>query len=165
MCLTAPARRIGWPPLPASHSRTRRSHHMGEQQNTEIVRQAYAAFGSGDVPALLDLLDDDIEWHAVIGAAPHVPTAGQRYGKPAVAEFFRILSQTVEFSRFEPREYIAQGDEVVVLGSYEGRSKATGRTFAEEWAMVDTFRNGKIVRFREYVNAAAINAAFDAAGV
>ena len=138
---------------------------MGEQQNTEIVRQAYAAFGSGDIPALLDLLDEDIEWHAVIGAAPHVPTAGKRYGKQAVAEFFRILSQTVEFSRFEPREFIAQGDQVVILGAYEGRSKATGRTFAEEWAMVDTFRNGKMVRFREYVNAAAINAAFEPAGV
>jgi uncharacterized protein len=138
---------------------------MGEQQNTEIVRQAYAAFGRGDIPALLDLLDDDIEWHPVIGAAPHVPTAGKRDGKQAVAEFFRILSQTVEFSRFEPREFIAQGDQVVILGAYEARSKATGRTFAEEWAMVDTFKNGKIVRFREYVNAAAINAAFDAAAV
>ena len=138
---------------------------MGEQQNTEIVRQAYAAFGSGNIPALLELVDDDIEWHAVIGAAPHVPTAGKRHGKQAVAEFFRVLSQTVEFSRFEPREFIAQGDQVVVLGSYEGRAKATGRTFAEEWAMVDTIRNGKIVRFREYVNTAAMNAAFEAAGV
>ena len=138
---------------------------MGEQQNTEIVRQAYAAFGRGDIPALLDLLHDDIEWQAVIGAAPHVPTAGKRRGKQAVAEFFRILSQTVEFSRFEPREFIAQGDQVVILGSYEGRAKATGRTFAEEWAMVETFSNGKIVRFREYVNAAAINEAFEGATV
>ena len=138
---------------------------MGEQQNTEIVRQAYAAFGRGDIPALLDLLDNDIEWHAVIGAAPHVPTSGRRRGKQAVAEFFRVLSETIEFSRFEPREFIAQGDQVVILGSYEGRAKATGRTFAEEWAMVDTFRNGRIVRFREYVNAAALNAAFEAAGV
>jgi ketosteroid isomerase-like protein len=138
---------------------------MHEQQNTEIVRQTYAAFGRGDIPALLDLLDDDIEWQATIGAAPHVPTAGKRFGKQAVAEFFRILSQTIEFSHFEPREFIAQGDQVVILGSYAGRAKATGRTFAEEWAMVDTLKNGKIVRFREYVNAAAINAAFDAAGV
>jgi ketosteroid isomerase-like protein len=58
---------------------------MGEQQDTEIVCQADAAFGGGDIPALLDLLDDDIEWQAVIGAAPHVPTAGTRYGKQAVA--------------------------------------------------------------------------------
>ena len=138
---------------------------MGEQQNTEIVRQGYAAFGRGDIPALLDLVDDDVEWESVIGAAPHVPMAGKRYGKQAVAEFFRILSQTVEFSRFEPREFIAQGDQVVILGSYEGRSKATGRTFAEEWAMVQSIKNGKIVRFREYVNAAAINAAFEATAV
>jgi uncharacterized protein len=138
---------------------------MSEQQNTDISKQAYAAFGRGDIPAVLDLLHDDIEWQGVIGAAPHVPTAGTRHGKPAVADFFRILGETVEFTRFEPREFIAQGDQVVILGYYEGRSKATGRTFAEHWAMVDTFSNGKIVRFREYVNAAAINAAFDAAGV
>ena len=138
---------------------------MAEQQNTEIAKQAYAAFGRGDIPALLDLLHEDIEWQAVIGAAPHVPTAGKRRGKQAVAEFFRVLAASVEFSAFEPREFIAQGNQVVILGRYAARSRTTGRTFAEEWAMVQDFKDGKIVRFREYVNAAAINAAFDAVGV
>ena len=30
--------------------------------NREVVEKAYAAFGKGDIPALLDLLDDGVEW-------------------------------------------------------------------------------------------------------
>ena len=138
---------------------------MSEQQNVEIVRQAYAAFGRGDIESILQLLDDRIEWDAVMGAAPHVPMAGTRHGKQAVAEFFRTLADNVTFTEFEPREFIAQGDTVVVLGRYEGRAKPTGRTFGADWAMVDTVRNGKITRFREYVSTSAIDAAFEAVGV
>jgi hypothetical protein len=138
---------------------------MAEQQNLEIAREGYAAFGRGDIEGVLRLLDDNVEWQAVIGAAPHVPTAGKRHGKQAVAEFFRVLGESVEFARFEPREFIAQGDTVVILGFYAGRAKSTGRTFAEEWAMVETLKDGKIVRLREYVSTAAINAAFEPAGV
>lgn len=136
---------------------------MAEQQNVDVVRQAYKAFGSGNIEGLLNLLDDHIEWQPVMGAAPHVPTAGTRIGKQAVADFFRILNEHITFSQFEPREFIAQGDTVVVLGRYEGRATDTGRTFAAEWAMVDTVKNGKITRFREYVSTSALDAAFDTA--
>jgi ketosteroid isomerase-like protein len=33
------------------------------QANADLVRDLYAAFGRGDVPALLTMLDDQIEWH------------------------------------------------------------------------------------------------------
>ena len=31
-------------------------------QNTKVVQQAYDAFGRGDIPGLLALLDDSVEW-------------------------------------------------------------------------------------------------------
>jgi ketosteroid isomerase-like protein len=138
---------------------------MTEQQNVGLVREAYAAFGRGDIPGLLATLDDQIVWEPVLGAASHVPTAGKRSGKQQVAEFFRTLNDNVAFSTFEPREFIAQGDHVVALGRYEARAKPTGRTFQAEWAMVFKVRNGKVTEFREYVATSAIDAAFDAAGV
>ena len=34
------------------------------RSSEELVRELYAAFGRGEVPAVLAMLDDDIEWHA-----------------------------------------------------------------------------------------------------
>ena len=137
---------------------------MPEHENLAMVRAIYAAFGRGDIPALLEHLDEYIEWEAVIGAAPQVPTAGKRVGKNMVKEFFRILGEAVAFDVFEAEEFVAQGDEVVVLGRYAGRAISTGRSFAERWAMVMTVRHGKVVRFREYVSTSRIDAAFDVVG-
>ena len=35
---------------------------MGERTNADVVQQNYAAVGRGDIPALLELLTDDVEW-------------------------------------------------------------------------------------------------------
>jgi uncharacterized protein len=130
--------------------------------NLTAVKEMYAAFGRRDVPALLASVDENVQWQAIIGAGSHVPTSGTRQGKQAVAEFFQILAKTVDFSRFEPREFITDGDTVVTLGEYAGRSIATGRSFQAEWAMVFNFNNnGKLVRFREYAGSNSIDAAFD----
>src|SRR5262249_59637579 len=49
---------------------------MQEAQNTKVVQDAYAAFSKGDIPALLNLVADDVVWHGVYGGAAHVPQAG-----------------------------------------------------------------------------------------
>ena len=133
---------------------------MSEAENTRVVHDAYAAFGRGDIPALLGYFTDDIQWQPVIGTATHVPFAGARTGKTAVAEFFKQVSETEDFEQFEPREFVAQGDKVVAIGHYRARTRATGRTFDSPFAMVFTFRNGKVAAFREFTDSAAINAAF-----
>ncbi|MCA1586716.1 MAG: nuclear transport factor 2 family protein [Acidobacteria bacterium] len=138
---------------------------MSEQDNVQVVREIFEAFGRRDIGAMLERFHDQITWEPVMGAAKHVPMSGKRVGKEAVVEFFRLLDEHVTFDRFEPQQFIAQGDQVVTLGHYEGRAKATGRTFEADWAMVNTVRNGKITSFREYVSTSAIDAAFDAAGV
>ncbi len=91
---------------------------MQEAQNTKIVQDAYDAFGRGDVQTLLGYFDEAILWKPVHGAARHVPTAGERRGKAAVGEFFKIVSEQVNFLRFEPKEFVAQGDKVVAIGHY-----------------------------------------------
>ena len=80
-----------------------------EARNIGIVQDAYAAFGRGDIDTILGHLADEIVWNAVYGAGSHVPTAGERHGKRAVAEFFKQVSDNVDFSQFEPREFIATG--------------------------------------------------------
>ncbi len=136
---------------------------MQEAQNTKVVQEAYAAFGRGDVQGILDRLTDDVIWKGVYGAAAHVPTSGERRGKSAVATFFKQVAETVKFSRFEPKEFIATGDRVVALGSYNGTT-SIGRSFESDFAMVFTLKNGKVSHFQEFCDSAAINAAYAVVG-
>ena len=132
---------------------------MDEVRNTNVVQEAYAAFSRGDIPTLLSKLADDVVWTAVYGAESHVPTAGDRRGKAAVGEFFKQVAENINFSRFEPKEFIASGDKVVALGHYTATTPMK-KSFDSDFAMVFTLRNGEVTRFQEFCNSAAINAAY-----
>jgi uncharacterized protein len=134
---------------------------MNEQQNLDLVRQGYEAFGRGDINALLELLAEDIEWTSP--GPPELPTAGARRGRQQVAEFFQAVDQVFEIQRFEPKSFIAQGDLVVVLGSDTASVRATGKVLTDEWAHVFTIRDGKIAAMREYLDTAAVVAERQAA--
>ena len=132
-----------------------------EQKNVEVVKENYAAVGRGDIPALLDLLTEDVDWS--MQGPSVIPWAGARRGRQQVAEFFALLGQTLEFQRFEPREFIAQGETVVVIGYERSLVKPTGRTFEQEWVHVYTLRDGKISKFRIFEDTAAQVAALGGA--
>ena len=136
---------------------------MSERTNADVVQQGYEAFGRGDIPALLDLLTDDVEW--TLQGPSVIPFAGTRHGHEGVAEFFSVLDETLEFEQFEPRDFVAQGDTVVVVGIERSLSKATGRTIEQEWAHVNTLRDGKIAKFRAFEDTAAYVEAFHRRGV
>jgi ketosteroid isomerase-like protein len=91
-----------------------------------------------------------------------IPQAGLYHGRDGVARFFQTLDQTTEFSAFEPRQYVAQGDRVIALGWYAGKAKATGRSFESQWAMSFVLRDGKVLKFQEYTDTGAIAPAFAA---
>ena len=133
---------------------------MSERTNADVVQQGYEAFGRGDIPALLDLLTDDVEW--TLQGPSVIPFAGTRHGREGVAEFFSVLGETLDFEQFEPREFVAQGDTVVVVVGFErSLSRATGRTIEQEWAHVNTLRDGKIAKFRAFEDTGAYVAALE----
>lgn len=131
---------------------------MSEAQNVEIIKNAYAAFGRGDIPGVMSQFAEDIEW--VFPGPPAIPYAGTCRGKAEVAQFFAKLGETVQMTKFDPIEFIAQGDTVICLGFYAGTVRKSGHMFAVDWAMCFSFLAGKIIRFREYVDTHAIAAAF-----
>lgn len=131
---------------------------MNEQKNIDHVKQVYDLFTKGDIAGLLNQLADDISWETP--GAPKIPYAGRFKGRAAMTKFFEGVGKTAEFSRFEPRDYIAQGDRVIVLGHYAGKGKATSRPFATDWAMIFTVRNGKVTDFKEYFDTANLGSAF-----
>lgn len=131
---------------------------MSEQNNLQVIQQAYQCFGQGDIAGVLSTLTDDVVWH--VAPVAGVAYTGTRKGQAGAGEFFAGLVEAEDVLKFEPRDFIAQGDKVAVVGSYAGRVKTTGREYETYWIHVFSLRDGKISNFAEYTDTAAIAAAF-----
>ena len=131
---------------------------VSADENTRTAQSGYEAFGQGDMAALAELMTDDIEWVSP-GDPDHNPNAGTFNGKDAVLGWFGGLASTLDFTTFEPREFIAQNDKVVCLVYAEATVRDTGRAFVSHEAQVWTFRDGKLTRFQNYLDTAAADAA------
>lgn len=135
---------------------------MSARDSVKIVKRGYEAFQKGDIETLLALLTDDVEWETL--AVEGVPWAGPRRGKADVRDFFGVLAEHEEMLGFEPREFIAQGEKVAVVGHYRGRIKATGQIAETPWVQVFTIRDGKLARFFEVFDTASAARAYQGTG-
>jgi ketosteroid isomerase-like protein len=111
----------------------------------EVVQAAYAAFGSGNIPAVLDLMAEDVEW--TFRGASGLPYTGTFRGRSVVEKWFASVFQTDDIQAFEPREFLAGGEHVTVLGWERSRALPAGKVFECDWVHVFTVRDGKAVRF------------------
>jgi ketosteroid isomerase-like protein len=76
------------------------------------VKDFFATIGRGDREGLLALVAEDIEW---IIPGKDWPLAGTHCGRAELTKFLETASRTIETST-EPREFVAQGDRVLVVG-------------------------------------------------
>src|ERR1700736_4615035 len=125
---------------------------MSIEENVQVVKDFFAALGSGDKQRLLALVAEDIEW---IIPGEDWPLAGTRRGHAGLADLLETASKTLETST-EPREFVAQGDRVVVVGFARGKVKATNKAFEDDWIFAITVRDGKLTSIREYVDTQAL---------
>jgi ketosteroid isomerase-like protein len=131
---------------------------VSAEENTRLAQSAYEAFGRGDMPALAEVMADDIEWVSP-GDPNHDPLAGTFRGKDQVLGWFGKLAETLDFQTFEPRDFIAQGDKVVSIVYAEATARSTGRSFVQDEAHVWTFRGRELAHFQVYLDTAAAAAA------
>jgi ketosteroid isomerase-like protein len=130
---------------------------MNEEANTQLVRQVYQNFAAGDIQSLLNLLSVDVLWQ--LPEMANVPFAGTFQGREQVARFFSKMAQAQDVVEFQPEEFIAQRDKVVVLGRFTMQVKTTGRTFHSAWVHVWTVGKDKVDHMREYVDTLAVSQA------
>jgi len=117
-------------------------------KSLEISKQAYAAFGSGNIPALLDLLSDDVEWRFFSKSELGTPYGGTFKGKQDVAGFFGALAQSTEILSFEPVEFLEGPGHVTTIGRSKGRALPDGKVYETEWIQVAVMdESGKIARW------------------
>ncbi len=127
------------------------------QQNVDVVRKAYEAFGRGDIPALLETFDPSIEWVAPVG---QYRIGGVHKGPDAIAnDFFMVLGELWETLDVSPQEFIDAGDRVITLGTVTGKARTTGKMADSHYVHIFELRNGKVTRFEEYEDTATLNQA------
>jgi len=121
------------------------------------VKRSYEAFARDDMDGVTADMDADIEWQQAQG----LPHGGTYRGLDEVRRnVFDPLDEEWwdEFSA-DPDEFLDAGAEVVVLGRYRGRAKGTGRPLDVPFVHVWTLRDGKAVRFRQFLDTAGWNVA------
>jgi ketosteroid isomerase-like protein len=126
----------------------------------ETTQEIFVRFGAGNVPGILELLADDIR---IDFYGPEViPYAGCYNGKDQARRFFETVLSSVDIHQFEPEQMVASGETVTVTGVLHLTARATGRPIKSDFAHVITVRDGKWVRFRDFMNTAVAAAAFQA---
>ena len=135
---------------------------MNEQANIELLKQAYDAYGKGDIRRLLGLCAQDIEWE--LPEVEGIPFTGKRRGLGQVSDFFRVMDECQEVREFGPDRFLAQGDQVVVLGHATFAIRANGAEFSDDWCHVFRIAGGKIASFKEYSDTHKAAQAYHAQG-
>lgn len=131
--------------------------------NIQIVQEIYAAFGRGDVPAIMQYMSDDLRAFGIVTDRKLVPWHVQISKKQDVPQFFQALGETAEFTRFEPRDFAAGGDHVYCTVSLDVTFRHNGRQVTADDVMQRfTFKNGKVVEWRGSEDTARFSAAYGA---
>jgi len=117
------------------------------------LRAAYAALNRNDIPAFAALLDPQIERVEPTG----FPQSGTYHGLDAVTAHFTKARATWAEGACEPKRFIVDpstkdGDRIVVL--VHVRVRLMHETAWREAHLADafTFRNGKVVQFRTFID-------------
>lgn len=102
---------------------------------------------------------DDVVMQSVADGAHGMDFMKSRRGKAEVATYFSGLATDWEMNHFTTKEFISQGDRVVVLSSVSFRNRKTNKTAESPKADVFRFRDGLIVEYFEFFDTAGALAA------
>jgi ketosteroid isomerase-like protein len=118
------------------------------RQSVEIARAAFVVWQARGFSSLFEFLAADIEWEV----RPDLPDAGRYAGHDGVRRLHARFDEVTEDRWYRPEEFIAVGDDQVVVPlTWGGRGKGSGLNFEERretWVL--TVRAGKIARIREF---------------
>jgi ketosteroid isomerase-like protein len=146
-------------PFSAPWSRLLHTARAMSQENVELVKGLFAAGSDMDKEAFLSVLpeliaqtcDPEIEWHE----DPLRADARVYRGHDGVRKSFeRWLDQWDEYGS-EAERFIDCGDDVLAVAREHGRGARSGATVSGRIFIVVTFRNGKLLRYREFYDEAA----------
>src|SRR2546423_7474095 len=103
--------------------------HTKSDPKIEAVERLYAAYGRGDVDAVLAELADDVDW-AAEASGTSVPWWGPYRGKSEVPRFFKEIGSNVDVTSFDLVSMTSNDTDVVATVHWTFTVNATGKTAA-----------------------------------
>jgi ketosteroid isomerase-like protein len=125
------------------------------------VKGLYAAFGRGDVPSVLALLHPEVDWREA-ESSPYRPNAERWVGPDAVvSQLFVPMGDDWSFFEVRPSLFHEAGEVVTVEGRYAAQHAQSSNELDCQFCHVWTVRDGKIVKFQQYMDTARFIEAMD----
>ena len=126
--------------------------------HVQLAQRLYDLFGQGDIPAVLGLFDEQIDWRAAEGH-PYRPSGAPWVGPQAIlTELFMRIGQDWDGVTVTLASLLPTPHGVLAQGRYAGTYKATGHAIDAQFAHVLTMRDGKLTAFQQYVDTAQTQA-------
>ena len=123
---------------------------------TPIVQQIYACFGQGDVPGILEKLDDNVRWEEWADNSAQksdVPWMQAQQGKAGAMAFFQCIGTLMQVKDFQVLSIMEGGNQVVAEVTIKADLPSLGNQFQDEELHLWTFNDaGKVTRFRHYLD-------------
>ncbi len=122
------------------------------KSNLEIIQSTYEGSSSSNAKHLAEALSEKVEWTEAEG----FPYGGTYIGVEAIMEnvFSRLGSEWDNYKASVNTYHEVSGKDVIIAeGVYSGVYKETGKSFEAEFVHVWQLENGKIVKFKQYVDS------------
>jgi ketosteroid isomerase-like protein len=122
------------------------------QENVDLVRGGYDDFNSGNVQGVIARLHPEIEWNEPGGG--NAPSGTFRGPDSVANEVFATVPENFDEFTCTVEEADDQGDTVVVIARFKGKSKS-GAELDAKAEHVWEVRDGQLVRHHNKVDEAA----------
>ena len=115
------------------------------QENVEAVHRGVDAMNRGELDPILDLIADEVVWEP-----RRASFEGAYHGHTGMRRYWADTAQSFELFEVRFAEVRDLGDRVLAIGTVHGRGRDSGAETDVATAAVFTFRDGRLVHYKDY---------------
>ncbi|GAA4955119.1 hypothetical protein GCM10023314_31040 [Algibacter agarivorans] len=134
---------------------------VSSPENIKVIDGLYKAFGIGDIPTVLTVLDPKVVWNEAEGNAY---ADGNPYiGPDAVLNgIFARVGEDYEFFKVADLKLLdMSNNQVLATLRYNGKLKKNGAVIDAQVAHLWSLNDGKVIAFQQYVDTKHLNDAIN----
>lgn len=126
-----------------------------------IIENMYNAFAEGNIPVVLESMDENIVWNEAEGNAY---ADGNPYKGPdavLIGIFSRLGADWENFKLEDIQLHEMANNKVLATLRYHGKNIKTGSLIDAQAAHLWTIKDGKVIGFQQYVDTKQLDAAMN----
>lgn len=129
---------------------------MSTQENKAIAQRFCDLLTAGDIPGVLELMTDDINYW-IVGRTDVIRSSGSRTKEQMKRTFEIMYTNMIDGMKFTAKSMIAEGDYVALEAESYG-ALTNGRVYNNQYCIRFEIRAGKIASAREYLDTQHVHA-------